>query len=382
MSLPPKTQSSEPAAVVRKAAPKVWRAPLIGFFLAVIYAVPLSQTALEVFRGSRPLLLDAFTQPPTSANLRGFERELERASMVAEAVRPWTEYVWLQAFHHAGEKAVLGRDGWMFYRPDVQYLIESASSDNALRAIVRYRDRLAARGIHLLVVPAPGKPSVYPEHLTRRVAPGAGISPTRGLIAGLRAARVETLDLFADLAAPRPGQPWYRARDTHWTAAAARKAAESAAARIRGLGWFAGGSTKYTLRPLVVRRPGDLVKMMHSGAIERTASPEEVPCDQVLTGDGRLYRDLPESPVLVLGDSFLRIYQNDAPGAAGFVAHLARALDTPVASIVNDGGASTLVRQQLAGRPDLLRGKKVVLWEFVERDIRFGADGWQDVPLP
>jgi hypothetical protein len=93
------------------------------------------------------------------------------------------------------------------------------------------------------------------------------------------------------------------------------------------------------------------------------------------------YRDDPTSPVLVLGDSFLRIYQTDAPTSAGFIAHLARELRHPVASVVNDGGASTLVRQELARRPQLLAGKKVVIWEFVERDIRFGTEGWKRVPL-
>jgi hypothetical protein len=40
------------------------------------------------------------------------------------------------------------------------------------------------------------------------------------------------------------------------------------------------------------------------------------------------------------------------------------------------------VRQQLAGRPSLLDGKKVVIWEFVERDIRFGTEGWQVIRVP
>jgi hypothetical protein len=40
------------------------------------------------------------------------------------------------------------------------------------------------------------------------------------------------------------------------------------------------------------------------------------------------------------------------------------------------------VRQQLSRRPGLLQGKKLVIWEFVERDIRFGTDGWKCVPLP
>jgi hypothetical protein len=116
--------------------------------------------------------------------------------------------------------------------------------------------------------------------------------------------------------------------------------------------------------------------------IEESFPPEQVRCEQVVSKDGTLYKDDPASPVLVLGDSFLRIYETDEPKAAGFIAHLARELHTPVASIVNDGGASTLVRQQLARRPALLEGKKVVIWEFVERDIRFGTDGWQEVTLP
>lgn len=382
MSRSQKPLTSNGAEPLRGVAPNVWRAALIGFFLAVIYAVPLGQAALELLRGSRPLLLDAFTQPPTAASLRGFERGIEDASVAAEAVRPWTEFVWFKAFHHAGEKAILGRDGWMFYRPDVQYVIGNAPADDALLAIVRFRDQLAARGIHLLVVPAPGKPSIYPERLTRRAERGLAVSPTRGLIARLRAADVEALDLFAEFSTPRAGQALYLARDSHWTAAAARQAAESAAARIHSLGWLAAGSTRYRLRPVTVRREGDLVKMLHSAMIEGTTAPEEVPCSQVLTAEGRPYRDDSASPVLVLGDSFLRIYQTDAPGSAGFIAHLARSLGAPVASIVNDGGASTLVRQQLAARPELLAGKKVVLWEFVERDVRFGTDGWQDVSLP
>ena len=39
---------------------------------------------------------------------------------------------------------------------------------------------------------------------------------------------------------------------------------------------------------------------------------------------GAIYHDDPVASVLVLGDSFLRIYQTDEPKAAGFIAHLAR----------------------------------------------------------
>jgi hypothetical protein len=123
--------------------------------------------------------------------------------------------------------------------------------------------------------------------------------------------------------------------------------------------------------------------MLQNPGLERAFGTEEVACEQVIRrGDGRPYQDEPDARVLLLGDSFLRIYESDEPGAAGFVAHLARALRQPLTSIVNDGGASTLVRQELYHRPRFLAGKSLVIWEFVERDIRDGAEGWQIVPLP
>jgi hypothetical protein len=132
-----------------------------------------------------------------------------------------------------------------------------------------------------------------------------------------------------------------------------------------------------------VDRVGDLLLMLHVPRLERTIAPERVLCEQVVRrDDGRLYRDAPDARILVLGDSFLRIYEQDEPGGAGFIAHLARELGQPMASIVNDGGASTLVRQDLNRRARLLLNKRIVIWEFVERDIRDGTEGWKVVPLP
>ena len=114
-----------------------------------------------------------------------------------------------------------------------------------------------------------------------------------------------------------------------------------------------------------------------------------------------------QATVLVLGDSFSRIYQyaepqslgelaagatNSVPvqtgtkrllpGSAGFVSHLALQLRAPVDAIVSDGGAATDVRRKLSTDPEILEGKKVVVWEFVERDIALGAQGWEPVELP
>ena len=89
--------------------------------------------------------------------------------------------------------------------------------------------------------------------------------------------------------------------------------------------------------------------------------------------------DFRKSEILILGDSFSRIYQTDSPVNAGWIAHFAKNMNARVASIVSDGGASTLVREKLARKASVLKGKKLLIWEFVERDLRFGAEGWKDV---
>ena len=377
-------------------APPLSRLFALGF-LALLGSVGVIQWAVEVGRGERPQALDLFRHPPTAERLRAYEQALEDASWVAHRLRPWMLYAQFQLFHSAGEKALLGRQGWWYYRPGVQFLTQRADPGRhpddvtqAVEAIVAFRDQLAARGLRLLVLPVPNKESVYPDRLTRRsgpweLPPGA---ETRRLMEALRASDVELLDLFTLFARARSeatvGTPaLYLTQDTHWSPAGVALAARAVAQHVLRSGWVEAGSAVYELRPAPVQRVGDLLRMLQVPAIERTIAPEMIPCEQVLHGDpGEVYRDEPLARVLVLGDSFLRIYQTDEPGGAGFVAHLARELRQPLTSLVSDGGASTLVRQDLFRRPALLRNKQLVIWEFAERDIRLGTEGWQRVPLP
>jgi hypothetical protein len=40
---------------------------------------------------------------------------------------------------------------------------------------------------------------------------------------------------------------------------------------------------------------------------------------------------------------------------------------------VNDGGASTLMRQELARNLEILKGKRHVIWAFAERDLELSV---------
>jgi len=363
-------------------------------FVLTLAVPPAVQVVVDLAAQRVPGGLALFMRPPTAANLRSAENDIERESWFAAAGRPLVQQARFFLFADPGQDTVAGRDGWFFYAPGLQYLTESArrESDSArqdcLAAVCTFRDQLAARGIHLIVVPAPGKASVYPDKLTARMtAAGSPYTPTRDLIAQLTAAGVDVVDLFEAFAQarqdPADSEPLYLAQDTHWSPHGVRVAAQAVAERVLDSGRTDPGTIDYTLDPVTIRRLGDIIRMARAPALEKRIAPESVDCLQVIDPrTGKPYRDEDDAQVLVLGDSFLRIYESDEPGAAGFISHLARCLKRPIASIVNDGGASTLVRQTLSRRPELLENKKVVIWEFVERDIRFGTEGWQPVNLP
>lgn len=370
---------------------------LILMFVGIIVTVPLTQAVIDLRQDRGIQAFDVLGQWPTSTNLRNYERSLESACWAARWCRPWIQFAQFHWLKDGGEKAVVGRDGWFFYKPGLRYMLErpnclslAEAKDDPVAAIIDFRDQLAARGIRLILMPVPNKDSFYPDRLTSRARNFRGVlAPrTRELLDRLRAARIEFIDLFDAFAQARqqpsasPEPPLYLAQDTHWSPLGMSIAAKAAARRLRELGWASPRPVIYREQPAPVKRLGDIIRMLEAPLIERSLAPESIACTQVVRADSdALYQDAADSEILVLGDSFMRIYQQDEPGSAGFVAHLAKELGRPVMALVNDGGGSTLVRQELRARPLFLKNKQVVLWEFVERDIGLGVEGWKRVSL-
>jgi hypothetical protein len=376
---------------------KIKHVSLITAFILVLLSVGVVQFATELSEGQQPQVAELFQQVPTKGNLRMFENDLEKSCRLADKFRPSVQYAQFLLLADMGDKALMGRSGWFFYKPAIQYLIEPLPTDSAygpsdiLSAITSFRDQLARHSIKLLVVPAPNKASIYPEMLTRRaVGLQQPVNPkTIDILSKLRESGVEVVDLFRLFAEARKSQPpgdnkrYYLEQDSHWSPDGMHLAAQAVTKRILDSGWAEKGNVKYRLKSVTIERHGDVLKMVRVPKIESSFEPEILNCEQVVNADiGRLYHDDPNSQILVMGDSFLRIYSRDEPGCAGFIEHLACELGLPLTSVINDGGASTLVRQELSRKPALLRNKKLVVWEFVERDIRFGTEGWQQVQLP
>ncbi|MBW2703703.1 MAG: hypothetical protein JRF33_23035 [Deltaproteobacteria bacterium] len=385
---------------------------LLIFFLGIIYAVPVTQAILEILEDERPQILELFSQAPTEENLRSFEADMEEYSFFEEKLRPVFQLLHYLTSRDMGAKALPGRDGWYFFHPGVKYLTEpyfrdietanvlasgtvvgeskeKSKSGDPVEIIVDFVKQMKARGIQVLVVPIPGKASIYPDRLTPLAERGAPVyANTTRFMDELREEGVEVVAIHDLLVkqraeADRLARPLYMATDTHWSGAGIRLAAEAIADRIKKESWYKKPAPRYGRKTIALGRRGDIPEMTKIPFQKRLFPTEGVECDQVFDAeDGTAYKDDPDSPILLLGDSFSRVFQTDDPKSAGLIANLAFELQMPLASIVNNGGASTLVRQQLARKIDLLDNKRLIVWEFVERDIRFGMGGWQAISYP
>lgn len=380
----------------------------------------------------------------TSRYLRAFEKKVEDENALVLAVRPRYQLAVWNIFNDPGEKVVLGagEGRWLFYRQDVEFLVQpspldvrSAKLDNPVQAILRFRDQLKAKGVELLVVITPGKPSVYPERLTGSVINSAGHG--KAILDSLTRLGLNTVDLYTPLLAAKANDaklgPLYLNDDTHWTPRGAELAAAEIAAAVKRLDSdgkinltelrqkHADGSypMSFVAKDSVADRMGDVGEMsgLNKFGVFKTqrvtghvvmqqninSLADSICIDSAykecknnsntlclwtsLTACGFKYDttvtpfkdDFRKAQILILGDSFSRIYQTDSPVNAGWIAHFAKEMGRPVASIVSDGGASTLVREKLARKAGVLKGKKLLIWEFVERDLRFGAEGWKEV---
>lgn len=378
---------------------------IIGSLLAVVIGIPAYQAIRDARTGNVPHLFRLFTTKPTKQALHAWDQENRDRSTIAKVVRSNSLQLQYDLFGDAGAKAIEGSDGWLFYRPDVEYLMQPAFTDerfylgtfdtvvagrrqnlrNPLVAIRDVNDQLAKRGIKLVVVPIPGKPSIYPAKLS-----GSDVaienSPTLILLDSLRRSGIATVDLVHALRAARETSPvdLYLHRDTHWAPAGLAVAADEISKVLLSIPEIASNRNPslYAAKDTSIERWGDICEMTALPDRHSIWKTETVVAHQVRDSSGAPYRDTGAAKVLWLGDSYSRIYQTDAPKAAGVIAQVAKRIGQPLSSIVNDGGASTVVRRQLLRKPQLLANAKVVVWTFVERDIRFGEGGWALEKLP
>ena len=389
---------------------------LLAAFLAAVAVVPAIEWAgVSAVIDER---VAAFESPPATAGLwqrtvavnrsllagfTAFERALEHESRLGRLLRPHAQAVltgWLGA---GNERVYPGRGGWLFFRTDVEYLTgpgfldpsehrrrvaaapewETPPQPDPRLAIVPFARDLEARGIALVVVPVPLKPAVHPEQLSSRYEDASAMlhNPSFDeLVEHLRRERVLVFDVARALAGSGPR---YLETDTHWRPEAMERVAGQLSAFIEAnIGLPAGSGPAYRIERVEVSNLGDTARMLDLSGDSRLFPSETVWLQRVLGPDGSLWRSSRDADVLLLGDSFSNIYSLESMGwgtSAGFGEQLSYALGRPIDRLLqNDAGAWT-TRAMLQDDPGRLDGKRIVVYQFAERELAFGD--WK-VPPP
>ena len=214
-----------------------------------------------------------------------------------------------------------------------------------LDTIAAFDAKMKRLGIDFLYVPIPSIEEVYPENFLDTVPPDLTVQPAmRRLMLSLLERDVEVLDLL---------RPFQAARERLPARIEARRPLEQRADRAGGV---ARGRTAAPLRVRAGR--GRSGQALHHQAGQNRRRSRRRRHAQVIAPSGKLYDDVERSPVLVVGDSNLQIYEYQNENLtrtgehAGFTAHLARHLGLPV-SLEASGGFRLA---QLNREPELFEG--------------------------
>jgi len=339
-------------------------------------ALPLAEFEAAVARGERDL--EAPAQP------------LEPRAALREAARKVVDE------YEAGAPNVLeGADGFLFTRQACTYLLQGdlrhkdpgtpdSGPSPAFASIVDVNRQLKARGIHLIVVPAPIAMEVHTDAFLPSWDLAEDPFPPRAdFIAALNDAGVDAVDLLPHFNAWRKANPagaLYLREDGHWNSTAMGLAAEVLSERVRAAAGLDFDTTAYGeetfqhhvgLTPIAARLPE---------ARQVAYRDTEWPVTRILQADGTPYGDDVASPILVAGDSYTLLFK-DLSGHLG--ARLAAVLGRPVAALPGNAAGPVLPRVLARKGGDYIDAREVIVWVFSSAYIRpTGVDQWSLLELP
>ncbi len=338
--------------------------PCIQFF----YHNPLTEWK------KMPTLLDS---------IKNYETSAENTSFLRKFLLPPAQRFMTSCLHTGNEKVIIGRDGWLFFAGDMEYLInpgflkpeilhkriKKGVQPDPQKAILDFNEQLKSRGIRLILLPVPVKPMIYADKLSGKIFPLHNNSFAK-FKAAVEAAGITVINLADEFAEMRKnGIDTYLKTDTHWNPTGMKLAAARLASAIGGKSVT---PVKSCGRNRVINA-GDTVAMLKLPDPEKFF-PEE--CVYLSEHKSAFSKD---SDILLLGDSFANIYSLHSMNwgsNSGLAENLSALIGKPVDAILrNDNGSfatRTLLANELKRGRDRLAGKKVVIWEFAIREMANG----------
>jgi len=308
-----------------------------------------------------------------------------------------------------GTIVVGGREGWLFFGPELRHLgvgkfwgDQAAAVSKARRpewadplpALLDFHHQLLEAGVELVIVPVPPKSIIYPDKLPSTVERDAEPLPRldvhhQAFYELLHENGVNVLDLTSLFLANRhhPNGSLYCQQDTHWSGTATVLAAEQIATGVRSKPWFeAVPGTTLQNEWRTVEIAGDLWRAL----AEPPLAKEHLSLRFVGTDtEGAPIPVAPEpsSPIVLLGDSHTLVFHDGGDmhaNGAGLADQLALELGFAVDLVGVRGSGATAARINLLRRaqatPGYWASKKLVIWCFAAREFT-ESDGWRNVPI-
>ena len=365
-------------------------------FSVMLLSVPICQLVSDIQRGESLHVFRAvgLLPVPNLEEIERYEDTLEEESILTHWLLPSVQTILTGVFRIGNEQAYFGRDGWLFYSADIDSLIGAGSQGTmsaALAAIIDFNRQLETRGITLIVVPTPVKPTIHPEKFSVRYRntdtpihnPDYGVFVDRLISEGVLVYDPSPL-LFE--AARQETQ--YLKTDTHWKPEAMERVAKHLATFIvEQVELSADQSTTYIKTAEDIVNTGDIAKMLKLPEDQTLFPSEHITRHVVQTPLQELWQPVEASEILFLGDSFSNIYSLAGMGwgdSAGFVEHLSAELAQPIDKIVINAGGANATRQALVQElnrgHDRLAGKRVLVYQFAAREL-FSGD-WKLLSIP
>ncbi len=401
---------------------------MVLVFLVVIVLVPLIQTAVELSRGERPQALSIFGAAPraaaqkTDSTQSGFRRLIARNARLLDLMGEYedtledesllrglllgpAQTLLARALGAGNEKAYIGHDGWLFYRPDVDYVTNAGFLDRRIlterqlaqiqpdprKAIEEFAEQLKARDIQLVIVPTPVKPMMHPDKLSGRYDTSGALpqNPSYArFISDIKKGGILVFDpstVLRDMRNQR--RDCFLPADTHWNPDGMDAVAAALAAFLqKHCEIKAGRDGAYQRAAVPIENIGDIAGMLMLPSGQTLYPPKRYEISQVISSRGTIWSPQVNSEILLLGDSFSNIFSLEMMRwgtAAGFAEQISYHLQQSIDTICQNDSGAFATRQRLSHQlrrgVDRLAGKKVVIWQFAMRELAFGD--WKSIPM-
>jgi alginate O-acetyltransferase complex protein AlgJ len=262
-----------------------------------------------------------------------------------------------------GRKGVVtGSEGWLYTAEETRPMTEDIAVP--LARIVEVRDRLAAVGATLVIVPVPGKLDVHIDHSDTATASGI-VTLYDSFVAGLVAEGVAALDARAALKAEAATDLAFFRTDTHWTPDGAKAVAKALA--VSGL--IPLGETVFRTDSATEKAfTGDLVSYVTTDGLAPLIglNPEAaVPYTASAEGDASsvdIFAGTEAGATLLIGTSY------SANPTWSFAEALKLALGRDILNLAVEGqGPARPMLDYLASTDFRDAPPEVVIWEFPVR---------------